>query len=163
MDKKSKKQANNSSINTGLSEEEIQEIKDIFELFVEEGNDSIQVEYLVESMKKFGFDTKAPAIFKMIQSIEKEEGEISLEMFIDMMTGRISKVNQKEDLERTFKLFDIEHDGIMSLDNLQRVAKELGEDVTEEELKEIIARGSVNNPDNNGILEEDFLEVMMKN
>lgn len=146
--------------NTGLSEEEIKEIKDIFDLFVEEDNESIQVETLINSMKKFGFDKKSPAIFKMIESIDKEEGEINFEMFVDLMTGRISKANPKEDLERTFKLFDIEHDGIISLDNLKRVAKELGEDITEEELKEIIKRGSINNPDNNGILEEDFVEVL---
>ena len=150
-------------LNTGLPLEEIEEIKESFDLFLNENESSIMVKDLVSAMESLGYDKKSPVVYKMIASLEDdEEGEITFETFLDLMTGRISKVNPKNDLERVFKLFDDEHKGLITLDNLKRVAKELGEDISEEELKEIIARGSINNENKDGILLEDFIEIMSK-
>ena len=54
------------------------------------------------------------------------------------MTARISDQNTKQDLERVYKLFDLDRNGDIRLADLKRVAKELGEDISDEELQEII-------------------------
>lgn len=41
-------------------------------------------------------------------------------------------------MERVFKLFDVDRTKEITVDNLRRVARELGEDISDEELKEII-------------------------
>ena len=43
------------------------------------------------------------------------------------------------ELENAFELFDVDNDGHISFDDLKAVAAELGEDMTDEELKEMIA------------------------
>ena len=48
-----------------------------------------------------------------------------------MMTARISDKNSREDIERVFKLFDSNRNGEITLDDMKRVAKELGEDISE--------------------------------
>ena len=60
-------------------------------------------------MSTLGFDTKNPAIYQMIADMDDDgNGVIEFEEFLDMMTARISEVNPKEDLERVFKLFDVD-------------------------------------------------------
>jgi len=43
------------------------------------------------------------------------------------MTARISDKDSKADIEKVFKLFDEDKKGSISIQNLRRVAKELGE------------------------------------
>jgi centrin-1 len=77
-----------------------------------------------------------------------------------MMTARISDKNTRDDIERVFKLFDSNRNGYISLDDMKRVAKELGEDISEKELGEIIARADLDGDSKLTI--EDFYQVMTK-
>lgn len=43
--------------------------------------------------------------------------------------------DEKEEILKAFKLFDDDATGTISLTNIKRVAKELGENLTEEELQ----------------------------
>ena len=145
----------------GLTADEIEEIKEAFDIFDVDRSGAISVQELLNAMKSLGFDTKNPAIYQMISDMDEDgNGEIDFEEFLDMMTARISDRNTKEDLERVFKLFDDKRTGEITVDNLRRVAKELGEDIPEEELKEIILRADL---DGDGKLNfEDFYAVITK-
>jgi centrin-1 len=81
-------------------------------------------------------------------------GEIEFDEFLDMMTARISDKNSREDIERVFKLFDANRNGEITLDDMKRVAKELGEDISEQELQEIIQRADLDNDQHLSL--EDF-------
>jgi centrin-1 len=67
------------------------------------------------------------------------------------MITKMSQKDSAQELENAFKLFDIDADNEISFEDLKKVAVELGEDMTDEELKEMIAgankgdmEGSVN-------------------
>lgn len=92
--------------------------------------------------------------------IDQGNGVISFEEFLDMMTARISDRNTRDDIERVFKLFDSNRNGYISLEDMKRVAKELGEDISEKELQEIITRADLNGDSKLDI--EDFYNVMTK-
>ena len=97
----------------------------------------------------------------MIAELDADgSGEIEFDEFLDMMTARISDKNSREDIERVFKLFDSDRTGEISLDNMKRVAKELGEDISPQELQEIVQRADL---DGDGALTlDDFYQVMTK-
>lgn len=145
----------------GLSTDEIEEIKEAFDIFDVDKSGAISVQELLKAMTTLGFDSKNPDIFNMIQDMDEDgTGEIEFPDFLDMMTARISENNTKEDLERVFKLFDNDRTQEITVENLKRVARQLGEDISDEELKEIVQRADL---DGDGRLTfEDFYQVIVK-
>lgn len=76
------------------------------------------------------------------------------------MESKMMDTDVKEEVLKVFKLFDDENKGSISLANLQRVAKELGEKLSDEELTEMIEEA-----DSNGdglVNQEDFMKIMKK-
>lgn len=97
----------------------------------------------------------------MISDIDKDgSGAIDFEEFLDMMTAKISDRDSKEDVAKVFQLFDADGKGTISLRDLKRVAKELGETMTEAELLEMIERAD-SDADGN-ITVDDFYAIMTK-
>jgi Ca2+-binding EF-hand superfamily protein len=71
----------------------------------------------------------------MISDLDADgSGQIDFEEFLNLMTARISDKDSREDIQKVFTLFDDEKTGTVSLKNLRRVAKELGETMDDSEL-----------------------------
>ena len=71
----------------------------------------------------------------MISDLDaNKSGTIDFEEFLDMMTAWMSDKDTREDINKVFRLFDDDNTGQITLKNLRRVARELGETMTEEEL-----------------------------
>lgn len=61
-----------------------------------------------------------------------------MHIFSLLVTDRILDRDPKEVALKAFKLFDDDDSGKISLKNLRRVARELGEDMSDEELRAMI-------------------------
>lgn len=80
--------------------------------------------------------------------------------FLDhKVTHKISMRDPMDEIRRAFSLFDDDGTGKISLRNLKRVAKELGEGLDEEELQAMIDEFDL---DQDGeINEQEFIQIMM--
>ena len=125
-------------VRPGVSLEEVKEIKEAFDIFDSDQKGFVEVSELIRSMETLGFHNRNPAIYSMVKDIEEEENEFDFQDFLDLVTARISEETQEKDLDRMFKLFDVDRTGEISVDNLKTLTSELGELVSEEDLKEII-------------------------
>mmetsp|Transcript_60194 Transcript_60194/g.130730 ORF Transcript_60194/g.130730 Transcript_60194/m.130730 type:complete len:82 (+) Transcript_60194:322-567(+) len=77
-----------------------------------------------------------------------------------MMTSKMSERDPMEEIIKAFRLFDDDETGKISFRNLKRVAKELGENMTDEELQEMIDEAD---RDGDGeVSEEEFIRIMKK-
>merc|ERR1711907_514393 len=120
-------------------------IKEAFELFDTDGSGSIASGELKVAMKALGFEPKPGEIEKLIHSVDDDgDGEMDYDDFERMMEQKILNKDQKDDLLKAFSLFDDDKTGTISLANLKRVAKELGETLSEEDLKAVIAESDTN-------------------
>merc|ERR1712202_28580 len=89
----------------GLSEDEIEEIKEAFDLFDTDGSGTIDPKELKAAMQSLGFEAKNQTIYQMISDLDKEKsGAIEFEEFLDMMTARMSDKDTKEDIYKAFRL-----------------------------------------------------------
>lgn len=145
----------------GLTEDEILEIKEAFDLFDTDGGGSIDPKELKAAMTSLGFEAKNQTIYQMISDLDADgSGTIEFPEFLNMMTARMSDKDSRDDIEKVFKLFDDEKLNHITIKNLRRVAKELGETMDDNELLEMIERAD---SDGDGIVTfEDFYNIMTK-
>merc|ERR1712167_9726 len=108
-----------------------------------------------------GLDSKNEAVFNMVKELDTDgSGEIEFKEFLEMMTATLSAKNSRADIEKVFKLFDTDRTGEISLENMKRVAAELGEDATPQDLSEVVLRGDM---DKDGSFTlDDFYAVLTK-
>merc|ERR1711906_1108 len=125
----------------GLTDDQIQEIREAFDLFDTDGSGTIDAKELKVAMRALGLDAK------------KDE-------FRNMMTARMGDRDSREEIIKVFRLFDDDETGKISFKNLKRVAQELGENMTDEELQEMIDEAD---RDGDGEVNEDeFFRIMKR-
>ncbi|XP_027247765.1 centrin-4 isoform X1 [Cricetulus griseus] len=143
-----------------LNDVQKQEIKEAFDLFDVDGSGTIDVKELKIAMRALGFEPKKDEVRQMTVEIDKGTGTIGFEDFFAIMSVKMSEKDEKEEILKAFKLFDDDATGSISLNNIKRVAKELGENLTEDELQEMLDEAD---RDGDGeINEEEFLRMMKR-
>ncbi|GAB5355350.1 hypothetical protein AAMO2058_000198200 [Amorphochlora amoebiformis] len=144
-----------------LSSEQKQEIREAFDLFDTDGSGTIDKNELKVAMRALGFEPKKEEIAKMIQDIDKDNsGEIDFPEFLEMMTAKMGDRDSKTEILKAFRLFDDDETGFITLDNLRRVAKEIGENMSDKELQEMIDEADRTN--DGKVNEDEFLRIMKK-
>ena len=144
-----------------LSDEQRQEIKEAFDLFDTDGSGSIDSKELKVAMRALGFEPRKEEVKRMINEMDKDgSGTIDYPEFEEMMAAKMAERDPREEILKAFKLFDDDNTGKISFRNLKRVAKELGENMTDEELMEMIEEAD---RDGDGeVSQEEFLRIMKK-
>lgn len=146
----------------GLDEEAMEEIKEAFNLFDTEGKGNIDVRELKAAFRALGFQVKKAEIRQMFIDMDKDlsSATITFDEFVEMVTPRMLNRDSREEIMKVFALFDDDNTGAISFKNLKRVATELGENLTDEELQEMIDEAD---RDGDGVInEEEFYRVMRK-
>ncbi|XP_007891246.1 centrin-3 [Callorhinchus milii] len=122
-----------------LSEEQKREIKEAFDLFDTDKDKAIDYHELKVAMRALGFDVKKADVLKILKDYDRDgSGKISFEDFSEVVTDWILDRDPQEEILKAFKLFDDDDSGKINLRNLRRVARELGENMTDEELRAMI-------------------------
>lgn len=144
-----------------LTEEEKTDIKEAFDLFDTQNVGTIDTKELKVAIRALGFEPKKEEIKRMISEVDPDgSGKVTYENFLSLMTIKMAEKDSKEEIMKAFKLFDDDETGKISFKNLKRVAKELGENLTDEELQEMIDEADY---DGDGeISQDEFLRIMKK-
>lgn len=94
-----------------LSEEQRRDIKEAFDLFDTENTGKIDTKELKVAIRALGFEPKKEEIKKMIVEIDKGDGKVSFEDFLELMTVKMAEKDTKEEIMKAFKLFDDDETG----------------------------------------------------
>ena len=136
-----------------ITDEQKQEIKEAFELFDTDKDGALDYHELKVAMRALGFDLKKAEVLKMLRDHDKSGvGLMEFEDFaklsefwnkrklsvykadLNPVSERILARDPHEEIRRAFQLFDDDGTGKISLRNLKRVAKEVGETLDDDEL-----------------------------
>ncbi|KAH8583623.1 centrin [Cryptosporidium sp. chipmunk genotype I] len=142
-----------------ISDEQKQEIKEAFELFDTEKTGRIDYHELKVAMRALGFEVKKAQVLEIMREYDKSgSGQVEYKDFVEIMTQKILERDPREEILKAFKLFDDDNTGKISLKNLRRVARELGESISDDELQAMIEEFD---KDMDGeINEEEFISIM---
>jgi len=142
-----------------LSEEQKQEIKEAFDLFDTDKSNRLDYHQLKVSMRALGFEVRKVEVMKLMKEYDRNEnGWITYADFVEIMTEKMSERNPEDEIKKAFALFDDDQTGSISVRNLRRVARELGEELKDEELQAMIDEFDKNG---DGVIDvEEFMSIM---
>jgi len=142
-----------------LSDEQINLLKEAFDLFDMEKTGKIDFHELKLTLKAFGFKITKEEMFIIKEKLDPQNtNKISFDDFIDLMTQKFSERNPREEAIMAFDLFDEEKKGKINIKNLKKAVKEINENLTDMELKAII--DEFDNDKDGFITKNDFLKIM---
>lgn len=162
-----------------LTDEQRAEVREAFALFDPEGSGSIDYHALKVALRALGFAvTKEEARAVMLAhgsgggggsggaagsddgdgAAAGTGGRISFEGFERAMTERYLARDPEQEMRKAFALFDEDGVGKISLKNMRKVAKELGEALSDEEMQAMIAEFDLDG--DGAISESEFVSIM---
>ncbi|KAI9806070.1 MAG: Calcium-binding component of the spindle pole body (SPB) half-bridge [Piccolia ochrophora] len=173
-----------------LTEEQREEINEAFGLFDLDKDKRIDYHELKVAMKALGFDLPKSEILSILTTHgipansssdasasphQQQSGQqqlpsygnvpatrlhVTLETFQSLMAERILARDPREEILRAFALFDEGDKGTIRLEDLRRVARELGEGLEEEELAAMIEEFDLDG--DGGISREEFVAICLQ-
>ena len=149
---------------SGLSNDEVDEIRQAFDLFDTNGTGKIDPKELKAAMQSLGFDSKNPTIYTLIADLDTPEaaknGGVNFDDFVGSINNKLGDKESKEGIHRIFELFiDDPNADTITLSSLKKIAQELGENMSAEELKDMLERASANGTE---LTFDEFYEIMTK-
>ena len=112
-------------------------------------------------MVSLGFDLRNTNIYQMIADLDSDgNAQIDFDEWVHLMSNRVSVSSSKAAILKIFPLYDDEKTDHISVKNLRRVATDLGEEISEEELQEMIDRADL---DRDGLVNfEEFYTILTR-
>ena len=146
---------------TELTEEQKQEIREAFDQFDTDGSGSIDAKELRVAMRALGFELAREEVREMIHKVVGPNATaIDFNQFLEMMGQKILQRDPLQEILKAFELFDKDHNGSISLKDLKTATIELGENLTDDELREMIKEADRDLDGEVG--KNEFIEVMKK-
>mmetsp|Transcript_50684 Transcript_50684/g.58112 ORF Transcript_50684/g.58112 Transcript_50684/m.58112 type:complete len:175 (-) Transcript_50684:272-796(-) len=144
-----------------LTEEEKQEIKEAFDIFDADSSGGIDYKELKVAMRALGFEPTKEEIKRLIEEVDEDgSGTIDFPEFLTMMTNKMQERDPREEILKAFRLYDDDDTGKITFKNLQRVARELGESLSNDDLHNMISIADKDGT--NEVNEEEFIRIMKK-
>ena len=151
-------------IKDGLSNEEIEEIKNAFDKYDLEKTGKIKPKQFLKEMSSMGFNIKAPYIYKLISELDTEEAEknggVPIDDIFKAINNKLGNTESEEGIKQIFELFkENPDDNTLSLDSLKGIASSFGISITDEEIKNMLEKASESGE---GLTFEEFCKLMIK-
>ena len=140
-----------------LPEGDLTELKQAFDLYDHDGTQKIKIKECIDGMKSVDFDKTNPILFDIICDLEGNEW-CSWPKFASHVYNCITDRNTDEGLRTLFDLFiDDPNKDTITFDTFKRICKEVGENMSDEEMKNIL---EITTQSGNDINFDDFCQYM---
>lgn len=127
-----------------MTEEQIEEFREAFSLFDEEGKGQISNKLLITVLRALGNNPTEEEVEYMIREVDEDaSGTIEFEEFLQMMANKMNSVNYEKIIWEAFKVYDRDGNGLISAAELRYVLTTQGPKLSHEEVDEIISEADM--------------------
>jgi len=137
--------------------EEIEDLKEAFILFDEEGRGEISTRDLQNCVAMLGFD-EVEGVFELL--MKSPDVNINFDEFCSIIREQVLGANDEELIEKLFKSFDFDGSQKINIDDLENAAKSIGATFSRAELEDMIQVADHNNDDQIDL--NEFSEMVHK-
>eukprot|EP00413_Alexandrium_margalefii_P043912 CAMPEP_0204590260 /NCGR_PEP_ID=MMETSP0661-20131031/49688_1 /ASSEMBLY_ACC=CAM_ASM_000606 /TAXON_ID=109239 /ORGANISM="Alexandrium margalefi, Strain AMGDE01CS-322" /LENGTH=153 /DNA_ID=CAMNT_0051600275 /DNA_START=45 /DNA_END=506 /DNA_ORIENTATION=- len=144
-----------------LTEEQVEDFKEAFELFDKDRDGIITLEELGVVMQSLGRKLTTEELKAMIAEVDDEGfGRVQFPQFLKLVATKLQEVDSQEEMREAFTVFDRDKSGSVTANELKHVMNSLGEQVSTEEVEAMIREADA---DGDGKLSfEDFLQFIQQ-
>ena len=142
------------------SKETVTDLKKAFDILDEDRSGMVSPAEITKYFEQLGLMTKNKLIYQVLAEMDADNsGGIDFEEFVKFITSRVTDKdeNLRDEIARIFEFFDSNHDGKVTWTELKSVAQFLGEEMTDDEIKEMFVKADL---DNDGFVNvDDFYNI----
>ncbi|KAJ8600253.1 hypothetical protein CTAYLR_002003 [Chrysophaeum taylorii] len=136
-----------------LEPDEIDELREAFAAFDEDGDGTLQREELATVMRSLGQEAAPEDLEKIYASADEDgSGCICFDEFVALMAKFLPAAGDEGELQEAFEVFDRESAGGISADDLERTVASVGLDLTAHQLRDMMTWAD---RDGNGVVDFD--------
>lgn len=144
-----------------LTDDHISELKEAFTLFDSDHRGLLDGRELKAAIRAMGFDVSKEQVHVMLSDIGRDPSlPIAFDDFVDVMRDKMHQKGSREEIMKIFQLFDDDQQGKISFKNLKKIAVEIGENISDEEIKAMIAEADRDG--DGGLNFDEFYRVMKR-
>ncbi len=122
---------------------------------------SLDAHEVKASLRGLGLTAHKADVARLFESAQKEPTDlITFEEYVAMLTPVLPDPDSREEIMKLFKLYDVDNTGKISAKNLRKIAQEIGESITEDELIAMLKEGD---KDRDGLIgPDDFYRIIKR-
>ena len=142
-----------------FSKEELHSFEKAFKLFADR-NGVVNLNNMIIAMKELKLDESEPVVFDLMAELESEiKTGLTYDEFIGKLTEKLNDRDSQRSTERVYELFVPDPNGTLNFNTLKKVANDIGDPSSDDDIQRLIKSGASNG---NDISYEEFHSIMTK-
>ena len=138
---------------------ELHSIEKAFKLFADR-NGVMQLNNMLIAMKEVKLDESEPIIYDLIEELDSEiKTGLTYDDFVEKLTAKLQDRESQRSTERAYELLVEDPKGTLNFQALKKVANDIGDQTSDEDLQRLIKNGASNG---NDISYDEFHAIMTK-
>ena len=122
-----------------FTKKEVGEIREAFDLFDKQGKGIVNIKQMIKYLEDLKVDESYPTVFKLMLRLDEEFPRgASFKEFMEHAQFFFGDIETGPGLTRLFELIDYGKNDYVSIQDFERVAREIGENISRDEIIEIV-------------------------
>lgn len=139
-----------------LTDEQIAEFKEAFQIFDKDSDGCITLQELGTALRSLGQNPSEEELSEFFESLDLDQnGSIGFKEFLVLMAKKVKENNDEAEIINAFRTFDIDGNGKISVDELRLVLMSAPEFKDDSEIQDLLEQADI---DGNGTI--DYYEFV---